>query len=63
MTSEFNVSGVGKRSLIDTLKRSKVFCSEKRVKLAEVPGEVVPEDNDDENEVNVFDQAEAFIER
>jgi len=57
------IRGVGKRSLIDTLKRSKVFCSEKRVKLAEVPGEVVPEDNDDENEVNVFDQAEAFVER
>ena len=54
---------MGKRSLIDTLKRSKVFCSEKRVKLAEVPGEVVPEDSDDENEVSVFDQAEAFVER
>merc|ERR1719500_585744 len=57
------IRGVGKRSLIDTLKRSKVFCSEKRIKLSQVPGEVIPEDNHDENDDNAFEKAEAFVER
>ena len=61
--SEFGIRGVGKRSLIDTLKRSKVFSSEKRIKLSQVPGEAIPEDNDDENGDNAFDKAEAFVER
>ena len=60
---EFCIRGVGKRSLIDTLKRSKVFCSEKRIKLSQVPGEVIPEDTDDENGDSPFDKAEAFVER
>merc|ERR1712037_730555 len=57
------IRGVGKKTLIDTLKRSKVFCSEKRIKLSQVPGEVTPEDNDDENGNNAFEKAEAFVER
>ena len=60
---EFRIRGVGKKTLIDTLKRSKVFCSEKRIKLSQVPGEVIPEDNDDENGDNAFEKAEAFVER
>ena len=54
------IRGVGKRSLIETLKKSKVFCSEKRIKLSEVPGEVLPEDK---NEDNAFDEAQSFVER
>lgn len=54
------VRGVGKRSLIETLKKSKVFCSEKRIKLSEVPGEVIPEDEDEDN---AFDKAQSFVER
>jgi len=57
------IRGVGKKTLIDTLKRSKVFCSEKRIKLSQVPGEVIPEDNDDENGDDAFEKAEAFVER
>jgi len=54
------IRGVGKRSLIETLKKSKVFCSEKRITLSEVPGEVIPEDEDDDN---AFDEAQSFVER
>ena len=56
----FGIRGVGKRSLIETLKKSKVFCSEKRITLSEVPGEVIPEDEDDDN---AFDEAQSFVER
>ena len=57
---KFRFRGVGKRSLIETLKKSKVFCSEKRIKLSEVPGEVIPEDEDEDN---AFDKAQSFVER
>jgi nuclear GTP-binding protein len=50
--------GVGKRSLVQSLQKSKVFSLDKKLKLAETPGEV-----DDDEEEGVIARAEAFVAR